>query len=466
ELPRLLMEISNATDALEERRGTLDRLNPEYRDKYVSGCKRHADEMGIHVGALADQFRTTQEVSEYPLRAARVYQNIVDALHDAEEAARKAADAADRAFDEAYPRTGDSLTHQAESARERSEDLLRQAKQLRDEDIPELQYTMRVTKSRLKGLGEDIEDGNQAVVAINRELDRLPTDISGPLDDALREADRADGKQKGANNFVDGIVGRLPGLIAKMETLKTGSAEGLDNLTRLIDEAQRGIKQADQLASRSEQSAARARQAHNMLQLNLKELRDKILLARQRASSIRVSLSADSNDQCSRSFKPEIESTMTNSIILNYAIKEDDQNSLLFFLANSKGKDDFMAIEMVNRKIKFSWNAGGGTHSITHSMHIETNDPQLGRDSNWYKVEVFRVGNVATLSVKRKPDGARDDPEEITGAAPAGFGKMDLDSSSYFYVGSVPDNISVSNQMHRISFNSYLCLYSGLHISD
>ncbi|XP_075525225.1 wing blister isoform X1 [Dermacentor variabilis] len=452
ELPRLLMELSNATDALEERRGILDRLNPEYREKYVLRCEHHADEMGNHVGALADQFKTTQEVSEYPLRAARVYQTIVDALRDAEDAARKAADAADRAFDEAYPRTGDSLMHQAESARERSEDLLRQAKQLRDEDIPELQYTMRVTKNRLKGLGEDIEDGDQAIVAINRELDRLPTDIAGPLEDALREANRADGKQKAANDRVDRIIGLLAGTTAKVATLQTGSAAGLDNLTRLIDEAQRGIKQADHLAGRSEQSAARARQAHNMLQLNLKELRDKILLARQRASSIRVSLSADSNDQCSRSFKPEIESTMTNSIILNYAIKEDNQNSMLFFLANSKGKEDFMAIEMVNRKIKFSWNAGGGTHSITHSMHIDTNDPQLGRDSNWYKVEVFRVGNVATLSVKRKPDGARDDPEEITGAAPAGFGKMDLDSSSHFYVGAVPDNISAAQELTATTF--------------
>ncbi|CAN8007015.1 unnamed protein product, partial [Ixodes pacificus] len=120
---------------------------------------------------------------------------------------------------------------------------------------------------------------------------------------------------------------------------------------------------------------------------------------------IRVSLSADQEGECSRSFRPEIESTTTNSIVLNYAIKEEDQNSLLFFIANSKGKDDFMAIEMVNRKIKFSWNAGGGTHSITHNMVIETNERQLERDSRWYKVEVFRVGNVATLSVKRKPDG-------------------------------------------------------------
>lgn len=49
---------------------------------------------------VCSQFKKTQEVSEYPLRAAKVYQNIEDALKDAEEAARKASEAADRAFDE------------------------------------------------------------------------------------------------------------------------------------------------------------------------------------------------------------------------------------------------------------------------------------------------------------------------------------------------------------------------------
>ncbi|XP_029841229.2 laminin subunit alpha-1 [Ixodes scapularis] len=452
ELPRLLAELQNDTNALEERRGLLDRINPEYREKYVKTCQRHAAEMMAEVGRLADQFKKTQEVSEYPLRAAKVYQNIEDALKDAEEAARKASEAADRAFDEAYPRNGESLRHKAAAARERSEDLLQQAKQLRDDDIPELQYSMRAKKNMLKALENDIGDGVRAVAAINRELDKLPHDLSGPLEEALQQARGAYGKQETANVRIDGVLGLLAGMHAQIGTLQTGSAEGLDNLTRLIDDAQRGIKRADQLATRSEQSAARARKTHNQLQLNLEELRDKVLLARQRASSIRVSLSADQEGECSRSFRPEIESTTTNSIVLNYAIKEEDQNSLLFFIANSKGKDDFMAIEMVNRKIKFSWNAGGGTHSITHNMVIETNERQLERDSRWYKVEVFRVGNVATLSVKRKPDGARDDPEEITGAAPAGFGKMDLDASSHLYVGRIPDDIPAARELTATTF--------------
>ncbi|KAG0419196.1 hypothetical protein HPB47_004290, partial [Ixodes persulcatus] len=410
ELPRLLAELQNDTNALEERRGLLDRINPEYREKYVKTCQRHAAEMTAEVGRLADQFKKTQEVSEYPLKAAKVYQNIEDALKDAEEAARKASEAADRAFDEAYPRNGESLRHKAAAARERSEDLLQQAKQLRDDDIPELQYSMRAKKNMLKALENDIGDGVRAVAAINRELDKLPHDLSGPLEEALQQARGAYGKQETANVRIDGVLGLLAGMHAQIGTLQTGSAEGLDNLTRLIDDAQRGIKRADQLATRSEQSAARARKTHNQLQLNLEELRDKVLLARQRASS-----------------------------------------------------DDFMAIEMVNRKIKFSWNAGGGTHSITHNMVIETNERQLERDSRWYKVEVFRqvlspssidgtVGNVATLSVKRKPDGARDDPEEITGAAPAGFGKMDLDGSSHLYVGRIPDDIPAARELTATTF--------------
>ncbi|CAN7938715.1 unnamed protein product, partial [Ixodes hexagonus] len=454
ELPRLLAELQNDTNALEERRGLLDRINPEYREKYVKTCQRHAAEMMAEVGRLADQFKTTQEVSEYPLRAAKVYQNIEDALKDAEEAARKASEAADRAFNEAYPRSGESLRHRAVAARERSEDLLQQAKQLRDEDIPELQYAMRAKKNALKALENDIGDGVRAVAAINRELDKLPHDLSGPLEEALQQARGANGNQETANVRIDGVLGLLAGMRAQIGTLQTSSAEGLDNLTRLIDDTHRGIKRADQLATRSEQSAARVRKTHNQLQLNLEELRDKVLLARQRASSIRVSLSANLDGECSRSFRPEIESTTTNSIVLNYAIKEEDPNSLLFFIANSKGKDDFMAIEMVNRKIKFSWNAGGGTHSITHNMVIETNERQLERDSRWYKVEVFRqvVGNVATLSVKRKPDGARDDPEEITGAAPAGFGKMDLDASSHLYVGRIPDDIPAARELTATTF--------------
>ncbi len=46
--------------------------------------------------------------------------------------------------------------------------------------------------------------------------------------------------------------------------------------------------------------------------------------------------------------------------------------------------------------------------------------------------------------MKRTPDGQKPDPYEVTGASPAGFTKMDLDSSSAFFIGGFPTNFMVN----------------------
>lgn len=71
-------------------------------------------------------------------------------------------------------------------------------------------------------------------------------------------------------------------------------------------------------------------------------------MARQKASSIKVSLGTDPKSECVRSFKPEIEPSTTNTIVLNYAIKDEARDALLFFISSSSS-DDFMAIEMIDR---------------------------------------------------------------------------------------------------------------------
>lgn len=42
-----------------------------------------------------------------------------------------------------------------------------------------------------------------------------------------------------------------------------------------------------------------------------------------------------------------------------------------------------MAVEMVNRRIEFSWNAGGGAQRITHPLKLLTNTPQVSDDTRW-----------------------------------------------------------------------------------
>ena len=44
-----------------------------------------------------------------------------------------------------------------------------------------------------------------------------------------------------------------------------------------------------------------------------------------------------------------------------------------------------MAVEVVNRRVQFSWDAGGGVKRITHPLKLHINDTQVSDDTKWYK---------------------------------------------------------------------------------
>ncbi|CAL1296819.1 unnamed protein product [Larinioides sclopetarius] len=458
-LPRLLRDLENATEKLDEHRGILARLNPLYKEKYVIPAQKHADELERQSNHLANLFKATKELSDIPLQAALAYQNIVDAILAAEKAAREAETAAENAYQQAYPGVGQALTDRAEKARAKSLELLAEAQKLNDEKVPELEETMRQRKDALDDLSEDLAFGKRSNDIINRELDALPKGVKNILEDAAGTVRRAEAQAKDANARADVLLKKLDDdLIPKFESIRAGSGGGLENLTRIIEKARDDTREASRLADSADAKATRVRKLHDMTKLNLKELKDKILLARQKASSIRVGLTSDLTGQCIRSYTPTVEPSTTNNIILNFATKSNSKDSLLFFIGSAK-EEDFMAIEMVNRRIRFLWNVGGGTHSITHPKEIETND-ELSKKEQWFKIEANRIGNIGTLSVKRTPDGQRPDPFEVTGASPAGYTKMDLDSSSNFFIGGFPDNFLAPSEVRSSSFSG--CLYEVL----
>ncbi|XP_035204465.1 laminin subunit alpha-1-like [Stegodyphus dumicola] len=458
-LPRLLRDLSNATDRLDEHRGILTHLNPLYKEKYVIPAQKHADQLESQSERLANLFLATKELSQFPLQAAKAYQNIVDAILAAELAAQEAETAAERAYRQAYPEVGDALTEQADKARAKSLQLLAEAQKLNDEKVPELEEKMQMRRNELEALSEDLAFGKRNNDLINRELDALPTGLKDLLEDTANTARIAEGQANGAKAKVDDTLQRLENdLIPKFESIRAGTVGGLENLTRIIQQAREDTRAATKLADNADASARRVRKQHELTKLNLKELKDKILLARQKASSIKVGLTSDSEGKCIRSYAAVTEPSTTNNIILNYATNSDQTDSLLFFIGSAK-EEDFMAIEMVDRKIRFLWNVGGGTQVITHEQKIETND-QLLKNERWFKIEANRIGNIGTLSVKRTPDGQKPDPLEVSGASPAGYTKMDLDSSSNFFVGGFPDNFLAPSEVRASSFSG--CLYEVL----
>jgi laminin alpha 1/2 len=457
-LPRLLDEVNKRMQLIEERISNLSRLNPEYTEKYVIPCQQNAEDLMRQVLHLISIFNATRGLAEYPLQAAQVYQKIVDALVEAEEEAKKAYVAAEKAYKEAYLGTDDSLAIRTTKAKQRSEELLKVAKDIRDNSVPHLERELEKKRYRLDVIADNMTNGKINLELIKSALDMLPKDLSGVLLEGVNAKLRniSEGLKE-THQRIDDIDGRIAAeLMPKLNGLIAETTPEIENLTKIIDQTRNDIRNASTLADSAEKIAQRVNGFPNQIKVNIEELKNRILIARQKAASIRVSLGTDKSGVCLRSYEPNIQPSISNNIILNYAIKEEVRDSLLFFIGSNR-TDDFMAIEMVDRKIIFLWNVGGGTKMLSHILNIDTNDEQLLKDNKWYKIEVNRIGNVATLTVKRIPDANKPDPFEISDSSTQGFNRMDLNRDSYFFVGELPDNFRAPPELRSRSFAG--CLY-------
>lgn len=61
---------------------------------------------------------------------------------------------------------------------------------------------------------------------------------------------------------------------------------------------------------------------------------------------------------------------------------------VVFYLASSS-TGDFIQLEIINGKARFTWNLGNGTTFIEHSETLEINN-RIIPDNIWYKIVVKR----------------------------------------------------------------------------
>ncbi|KAH9420223.1 Laminin subunit alpha-2 [Dermatophagoides pteronyssinus] len=461
DLADLIGQMNELTDEIEKRRSILARLNPEYEEKYVKPCEDHAAELMRRVNELGRLFNQTRNVAGSPLQAANVYENIVKALTEAEEAVANARAAAEKAFYEANPDDDDSLLQKAIEARKRSEELLKEADDL-NKRLRDLQYEIAQKQRMLVEIEAMIDAARQDLDWINKSLDQLPRGLGNEvrlINDRLQSLlDNLANSHK----RLDEMMIRIFTLEQDLEKLSSGPKADLDDIKRDITQSLNLLKRLKEEIVKIESKGPGLQRHQQQFDLNLDELKAKIKLARQKAASIRVSLGADREGVCIRTYEPDIEPSFTNNIVMYYAIKHEHiRDSLLLYLGarESQGyNNDFMSIEMVNRQIRFIWSTGNNERMITHPLNILTNDASLSKDSHWYKIEVKRYGSTANLSVLSVPGARFQDPLEMSVSSNSESKQMNLDRNSYFYIGGLPTEIpQIPRQLQSRSFGG--CLF-------
>lgn len=484
QLPRQLIDLNNSIHEIEVKRSILTQVNPDYQKKYVDKCREHKDALVKKSQELDGLFNATRDVADYALRAANVYKNIKDAIDEAEKAAKRADEAAEKAYKVIVPDFDESLADKAREAKRKSIELLEKARKLRDQDVQRLKFelakwkqTIDILLETVKGLADDLAKIN---AGLKQLADKNLFEQLQEIDAFLRRLlERIAEIHKRLQLLADIIYNSI---LPQYERLSAGSQSSLGNLTQVIDMARKDLMAAIKFASSSKLSLEKLLKLEAKLDLDLDMLRRKIQLAHHEATTIHVSIMPSSDTGvCTRSyFVPAIISSQDGglsiggfnirNIVLTWSLHHEETESLLLFIGSKNG-EDFLALEMYDRRIRLVYSSpsasSSGIHVLTHPKVIELNDHGLLNDETWYSINLS-VDNDDQLRLSVKPHigkvSSERDPNQVTQRLnPTGNSKLTItpfgEAEINFYVGGLPPSNEYSPPDQIKSNRLAGCLY-------
>ncbi|KAK3921962.1 Laminin subunit alpha-1 [Frankliniella fusca] len=410
-------------------------------------------------------FSGTKSDAQLALQASAAYRNIADAFRDALHGALNASLAAEQAYRQAYPKHLDSLLDQSDlalqdsrrlqgSAREQARRVSRLRQHLAEHEgvVDKLRETIILAGRR----NNDNHRPLQQLQQLEGQLGAERGVAQRVLDDMLDEQRAALHMKLQAGEVLANVSSVLRPLLSRVagggegEQDGQGAGLGFGATERQVKELRETIVRVNDTLQRVEgESAEQQREFqrwNDSVADKLQALRDKITRARHAAEGIRLSLKtskqagAAAGAGCSRSYAlPQAGPSTTTTITLYYAATGKARSAPIFYLPSSS-TEDFIALDMVERRVRLSWDVGGGPGSVTAPQALRAPrelPPGVGqtegRDEEvWYRVVAERTGNIGHLSVSEdaRPEGAAP-PKVVFNASAAGFGRLDPGSVAW-----------------------------------
>ena len=223
-----------------------------------------------------------------------------------------------------------------------------------------------------------------------------------------------------------------------------------------VTEARRQLQQVSKQATYLSHRRLDIESLSQRVGSQINDLKSKIAMARHAADSVKISITNQrlghpdaTLSGCSRSYRVNLTSSMSTKISVIYAVSDvEDTDGLIAYLPrgdpdNVKPENrDFMALEMIDRRIRFSWNNGAETTSILHNATIGNGE---GRDTIWYRITAERIGHIGRLNVRTvKPlYVSANDNRWVVGESSPESNVLNLHRADLLYIGggAIPDSL-------------------------
>ncbi|XP_076751939.1 wing blister [Xylocopa sonorina] len=430
-------------DKLSMKEELLERLNYEYNDTYVIPAVAHVKNLSNYVDQYVSLFSETRNIAASPLKASQAYKNIVDRINSANITATEANEVAEKTFDKVFP-NGPILKSLLDTAKEmflastRQRDSAKKHRKLVQKvgEKSELQKeAVNTLKDTLNSTGIRDNEINVKLEKLQGDSEKLRKNIHAVLRDNERVMENIQTSQMLIDDYKEAIMNRLK---PKLNKLKRESDSKISLASENLTEALSNTKKTDAKLTSLANAAVRRKNEfdkwNDTLATKLQSLKDKIVEARNTADGIRVSMKSADGKECSRSYRPStLQPTSTNTIVMTFALPEGKEEGPLFYLPSSIN-DDFLALEIVNRRVRFVWNVGGGTGIVVHPEVIRNGD--LQNDSLWYRIEAERIRHIGKLSVTKQATLGRN--HFIMNSTNAEYGRFDITTTDRAWIGKIP----------------------------
>ncbi|XP_043600424.1 laminin subunit alpha-1 isoform X4 [Bombus pyrosoma] len=444
DLPEPRNKLTYWFDKLSMKEELLYRLNYEYNDTYVIPAIAHVKNLSIYVDQYVSLFSETKNIAASPLKASQAYKIIVDNIRTANITATAAKDISEDTYNKIFP-DGPKSKSLLDSAKEI---LLASSKQQNSanrhgklvqnaSDGLELQKeAVNILKNTLNSTGIRDNQINIKLQTLQDDSEKLRENVKNILNDNEKVLESIKTSQKLIGDYKEGIANILK---PKLYDLKREGDSEISLASEKLTEALSNMRKADaKLISLSNAAVKRKNEFdkwNDTLTTKLQNLKDKIAEARNTADGIRVSLKSAEGKECSRSYRPPtLQPSSMNTIIMTFALPKGKKEGPLFYLPSSIN-DDFLALEIIDRRVRFMWNVGGGTGILTHPEVIQSGD--LLDDRFWYRIEAERVRHLGKLYVRKQASTTKEHPP-IKNSTDSEYGRFDITSSDRVWIGKIP----------------------------
>ncbi|XP_041484164.1 laminin subunit alpha-like isoform X1 [Lytechinus variegatus] len=467
---------SKLESAIRELEDFIDRYEAEGEGlpELVQNATDYANGLLEYAKELNRTFDSTRNQSKNALKAVNAYQDIVNAIDEAERAARAALNASELALAEANSfgtepqdskrRSKKLLKKAAEAGDGMDASLFNQSMSLRDQ-LNEVEQVVDTVKENLDSVGnglEEIERGLLAIPSATSECTIVtecdPADIgcrlgfSGDNCDIANLGNLAEGAANtamaaedignNAKDRADDIIARAGDVKAKLDGLGDTIQEANDRMAS----SQNSLDEINRIYGEIPDIRDRLRMQHRLMgnmtlsmTYDLAEIQKKIAEARSLANGIKVAAKFGPDSYVELKAPAEVsESTPISSFSFYFTTQAND--GLLYYVGGPASSDDYLALTIENRNLVFRYNLGDDDAMTQVAQDVT--------DGMWRYVLVERYGRYAKVTVTTESTGKQDGESSSSGE----FTLLDLQPDSIMFIGGAPENAQLPGVISNRDF--------------